>query len=346
MEIRRLQTLTRLGLWDCDLSPDGQAVAAVYQEDEGPQLGVWRTRGCDWLHELALPGTPIAGPTLPERTPVPTYARPRFSPDGRRLAAARREGSGLTVWSLEQGKAIFEHAPDRGAVVAAHAFGPDGQTVVLAQGDLLQTWSVDEGRWLTALAMPAEVTSLRTSADGRLLGVGLQAGGAAVVDLEAQEVVARRPEIEQPVTALGFHPGQRWLLAATAPSFDTSSGRRQRTAHGWAHLWNYVSGEEVARIPCDYQAVLLGGGEYLATLTDTSRSLWVWHIARDEVAAYIDNVVPEAMVDDERGFEGRSVSLAATPAGDVLAVAGLSRPFSAVGVLRLYAFQAEAVPQP
>ncbi len=345
MEVHRLETITRLGLYDCGLSPDGQAVAAVYQEDEGPRLGVWRTKGCDWVRELALPGTSIEGPALPERTPVPGYARPRFSPDGRRLAAASLEGGGVTVWSLPEGTLLFEHTPAEGAGVAAHAFGPGGETIALGDGDRLELWSVDEGTWLASVALPAEVQALGPSADGRLVGVGLRAGGALVVDLEGREVVARRPEIAQPVTSLGFHPSNRWLLAATAPSFAMEGGRRKKTGHGWAHLWNYDTNEEIVRIPCDYHAVLVGGGEYLATLTDNSRSLWVWRPLENEVTLHIENVVPEVMIDDERGYEGRRVSLAATPAGDTVAVAGLSRPFSAVGALHLYAFQAEAVPQ-
>ena len=344
MEIRRLETIARLGLYDCALSPDGQAVAAVYQEDEGPRLGIWRTRGCDWVHELALPGPGIEGPMLPRETPTVTYARPRFSPDGRRLAAARMQ-RGVTVWALPEGKALFDHTFAGGEPLAAHAFGPDGGTLAIAQGDRVQFWSVDEGRWLAAVAMPGEIASLGASADGRLLGVGLQAGGAAVIDVAARQVVAERPEIAQTVTALAFAPEEPWLLAATAPSFEVVGGRRERREHGWAHLWNYRTGQEVTRIPCDSQAALLGGGRYIATLTDNSRSLWIWHTLRNEVVAHIENVVPEVMVDEERGFEGRRATLTATPAGDVLAVAGLSRPFSAVGALHLYAFQAEAVPQ-
>jgi len=344
MEIRRLETITRLGLYDCGLSPDGQAVAAVYQEDEGPRLGIWRTRGCDWVHEVALPGRGIEGPTLPPETPTVTYTRPRFSPDGQRLAAAHVQ-RGVTVWALPQGEILFDHTFDRGEPVAAHAFGPSGRTLAVAQGDRVQFWSVDDRRWLAAVAMPSEVASLGASADGQLLGVGLQAGGAAVVDVPSRQVVAHRPEITQTVTALAFAPEEPWLLAATAPSFEVVGGRRHRTEHGWAHLWNYRTGQEVARIPCDNHAALLGAGRYLATLTDNSRSLWIWHILRNEVVAHIENVVPEAMVDEERGFEGRRATLTATPAGDVVAVAGLNRPFSAVGALHLYAFQAEAVPQ-
>ncbi len=345
MEIRRLETITRLGLYDCDLSPDGQAVAAVYQEDEGPRLGVWDATGCGRVREVALPGTAIEGPALPRETPAPTYLRPRFSPDGERLALARDKG-GITVWTLPDGRVIFDQPPKQGGTpAAAHAFGPGGESLVIAQGERLELWGIEQAKWLWGLGLAAEVESLRASADGRLLGVGLRAGGAAVVDLEARQIVAARPEITQPVTALAFAPEDSWLLAATAPSFIEVGGRRERAGHGWAYLWNYRTGQEIARIPCDYHAALLGRGRYVATLTDNSRSLWIWRITEYEVTAHIENVVPEAIVDDERGYEGRRVTLTATPAGDVIAVAGLNRPFSAVGALHLYAFQVEAVPQ-
>lgn len=329
MEIRPLQTITRLGLFDCDLSPDGAAVAAVYQEEEGQHLGVWSVTGCNWLLDLAL-----AGP----------YARPRFGPLGRRLAAAR-ERERLTVWSLDEGKVLFDMERGRGDEITAHAFGPGERTVAIAQGDRVGIWGVEDGAWQATLAMPGEIHAMESSPDGRLLGVGLAAGGAVVVDLEAQDVIATLPQIAQPVSTLAFHPMQAWLLTATEPSFRMTGHRRERTAHGWAQVWNYRTGEEVVRIPCDYQAALLGKGHYLATLTDNSRSLWVWQVPEAALVAHIENVVPNVVV-DERGFEGRQVTLSATPRGDLLAVSGLVRPISPVGVLRIYAFSTEAVPEP
>ncbi len=328
MEIQRLETITRLGLFDCDLSPDGSAVAAVYQEEEMPELGVWSTTGCHPLLALDLPGA---------------YGRPRFDPTGRRLAAAR-EGEQVTVWSLPQGEEILVHGRGAGPAISAHAFGPGGETIVVAQGGSLSIWRVDRGEWVANLALPAPVTALRSSRDGRLLGVGLQAGGVAVVDLEGLAVMARVPGLARPVTALSLHPAQPWLMAATGPSFATAGHRRQRTEHGWAYVWNYYTGEELTRVACDYQATLVGGGHYLATLTNNSRTLWIWQIPEARLAAHIEDAAPELMV-DEQGNEIRQATLAATPQGDLLAVAGLTRPVAAVGVLRLFALRAEAVPE-
>jgi len=329
MEIRRLETITRPRLFDCDLSPDGAAVAAVYLEDDGPRLGIWSTTGCRPLLSFDLPGS---------------YARPRFDPTGRRLAAAQR-GEQVMVWSLPGGQRIFTGQRAGGAVITAHAFGQGGETITIAQGVGLVTWRVDGGEWVASLPMPAEIDVLRSSRDGRMLAVGLHAGGAVVVDTEARSVLVTLPEIAQPVTALAFHPSQPWLMAATAPSFVVDGSRPRRTEHGWAHVWNYRTGQQITRVPCDYQATLLGQGRYLATLTSNSRSLWVWQILPTmDLVAHIENAVPE-MVVDEQGQEIRFATLAATPEGDLLAVAGLTRPVSAVGVLRLFAFQAEAVPQ-
>ena len=329
MQIQRLETITRLGLFDCEVSPDGAAVAAVYREDDGRRLGLWSTAGCRLLMNLDLPGP---------------YAQPRFDPEGRRLAAARLAQQ-LTVWSLLDGEEIFETS-FRGPEIMAYAFGRQGETIVIAQGDRLGIWSIDEGRQVASLAMPAPVHTLRSSPDGRMLGVGLQVGGAVLVDVEAQSTLATLPEITQAVTALAFHPSEPWLMAATAPSFVADTKRPQRTGHGWAHVWDYRSGEQITRIPCDYQAVLLGQGRYLATLTNNSRSLWIWRIVpTTDLVAHIENAVPELLI-DELGREVRQATLAATPRGDVFAVAGLTRPISAVGVLRLFAFHTETVPQP
>ncbi len=327
MEIRPLETITRLGLYDCDLSPDGSAVAAVYREDEGPRLGVWSTTGCNPILTLDLVGP---------------YERPRFSPGGSSLAAAQVGGL-VTVWSLARGKEVFHRARDGGAAIAAHAFGPGGDTLVIAQGERVGLWRIDNGEWLGAVPFSGAVQTLAAANDGRLLGVGLHAGGAAVVDLEGPDIIATLPGMDQAVTALSFHPEQPWLMAATAPSFVQVGQSVERREHGWAHVWNYRTGEEVLRVACDYHAVLVGGGDYLATLTDNSRSLWIWHVQTGDLAAHIENAAPEMMV-DERGHELRPVTLSATASGDLLAVAGLTRAVAVTGVLRLFAIHPEAVP--
>lgn len=326
MEIRPLETITRPGLYDCDLSPDGLATAAVYREDEGHWLGVWSTTGCHPLLNVDLPGD---------------YVRPRFSPDGRRLAAARR-GDEVTVWSLSEGRHLWTQGREGGEPFVAHAFGAAGETIALAQGDRVSVWRVEDGRWLYALPAPAAISALRVSSDGRLLAVGLHAGGALIVELAGREEVVRLPAIDRGVTALAFHPSRPWLLTATAPAFVPVGNAWERAGHGWAQVWNYADGEEIARLACDYQAVLLGRGQYVGLLTADSRSLAVWRIEpTTRLVAHIENVVPELVV-DEQGREVRQATLAATPWGDLLAVAGLSRAIVAAGVLRLFAFSAGA----
>ncbi|MDI7275253.1 MAG: hypothetical protein QME94_04685 [Anaerolineae bacterium] len=330
MRIQPLETITRLGLWDCDLSPDGQMVAAPYREDDGLRLGVWSTTGCRPLLTLDLPGP---------------YTRPRFAPRGALLSAAR-QGEEVTAWSLPDGRRLFSRSREGGAPIAAHAFGPDGTSIAIAQGDRMSLFEVEGSAYIATLAAPAEITSLRASGDGRLLAVGLEAGGALVVDLVSRERVASLPGIGQPAVTVALHPTEPWLLAATAPSFADVEGARERVEHGWAHVLNYVTGGEIARIACDYQAALLGGGRYLATLTNNSRNLWIWQIVPTiDLVGHIENVAPELAV-ERTGEETRRVTLSATPDGDLLAIAGLSRPVSAAGALHLYAFQPEAAPQP
>ncbi len=328
MQIQPLETISRLGLYDCDLSPDGLTVAAVYLDDGGHRLGLWTTSSCSPLLALELRGA---------------YLRPRFSPDSQRLAGARG-GDELTVWSLPGGEVIFAADRSGGEAIVAHAFGFQGQTMVIAQGDRLGFWSVESGEWLASVPMPAEIDVLKTSPDGRLLAAGLHAGGVVVVDAQGREVVVTLPEIRLPVTALAFHPSQPWLMAATSPVFRPAGERWERADHGWAEVWNYRNPERIARITCDYQAALVGGGHYVATLTDNSRNLWIWEVPGADLVGHIENVVPERMVDD-RGRELRQATLAATPLGDLLAVAGLSRPIAADGVLRLFAIHTEAVAQ-
>jgi len=103
----------------------------------------------------------------------------RFSPDGKRLAAATTSplapaGSGVLVWDLEANRLVAEW-PGAGQQVAHMAFSPDGRRVCTAgvtasQQGLLKLWDADTGREVFSADLPpGAVTAVAFSPDGRRL---------------------------------------------------------------------------------------------------------------------------------------------------------------------------------
>jgi WD40 repeat protein len=127
------------------LSPDGRTLAAVV---DGPSPG-----SAEWPQRGKLPGRetiriwdlPSGTERLQLRSPEradPEVRAFAFSPDGKLLASAERDGKVIRLWELANGGQVTWMSGHHGPIEDV-AFAPDGKTLASASGDgTVLVWDV------------------------------------------------------------------------------------------------------------------------------------------------------------------------------------------------------------
>src|SRR6266496_753312 len=179
-----------------------------------------------WLPALA--GRSWSGTCANRARFTPWVACLAFSLDSQRLVTACGDGSAY-VWSLRGGAPVVlrRHKERRAfpgpAPLSTATFTPDGQRVILADGDggVVRLWDARTGEAEGELKGKA-LGQAWFSPDGRLAFLSGQ-----VWDIDADEAVSPRP-LHSAVTSAAFSPdGARLLTAGT---------------DGTARLWNLAGG--------------------------------------------------------------------------------------------------------
>ncbi|MBL9168994.1 MAG: protein kinase [Verrucomicrobiales bacterium] len=163
------------------------------------------------------------------RTRGPYYGLLRFSPDGRKLAAANGTAGGYArdhrVWDLEDGGSLDLSL---GGEASSFAFSADSQQLVVGDvNGVVHLW--DLGRRLEVghfLAHESEVLWARVLPDGRILSSARdrttrlwQTGSSEVIQLQGYPNSLR---------TVAFSPDSRWVAGAGI--------------HSSVHVWNAATG--------------------------------------------------------------------------------------------------------
>jgi WD40 repeat protein/serine/threonine protein kinase len=207
------------------LSPDGRFLAEEYSRGDVDYLRVWDTERRAVVIDM------------PHRA-ADAFLEFNFSPDGRRVAADRSDGS-VAVFELPSGKELrrLEH---RGKVLRL-AFHPDGRRLAVSgeeQPETVAVYDTDTGQVVARLEHPAGALGVAWGDGGRLLASGSVNSRVYVWDMERTRLLSELAGHQHAVYRVAFHPGGDLLVSGSAD--------------GTTRLWEPVRGRLLLTVADDY----------------------------------------------------------------------------------------------
>jgi WD40 repeat protein/serine/threonine protein kinase len=240
-------------------SPDGALLAS---RGSDKALAVWDVATGRVVRTLGGPG--------------PVLRAVAFSPDGRRLAADRRdhvfdEGPGeITVWDLATGQKVVTV---NGRSVA---FSPDGRRLAFGNGNAVTIHDLDSDRdILTLEGHTAEVLAVAFDRDGSRIASGGRDLSVRLWDAATGQALAEMRGHTGPVTSLSFHPSGRRLASASTDSVPGGKGE--------VILWDPDTGRPALTLPGEVAVAFSGDGARLAaayTDRNVTNDVRLWDTAQ------------------------------------------------------------------
>jgi WD40 repeat protein len=162
-EVRSGQSLATFRASDCEItglafSSNGRLLVTSGRSPSG-DCKLWDARNLSFLRPLA------------ESCCIVSFA---FSPDNALLAGGHLSG-GFTIWDVATGEPKYCRVESYFLMTHSVAFLPDGKTLMTANGERVEFWSVDSHALDRSIIVPPRdvLSCAAVSPNGRLLATGL-----------------------------------------------------------------------------------------------------------------------------------------------------------------------------
>ena len=312
--------------WD-EVAERGASCIADYADGDGTntdqydEYNEWFLKTVTRLRDALADYWPSNGPVLVERPEaihvlhhIVKVRAVAFSPDGRLLATAGRDGTAW-VWELATGEEQrrLEHA----SFVSDVAFSPDGQLLATASEDTARVWELATEQqprsFSVKLAHFEPMVRVAFSPDSRLLATASHDHTARVWELatgqEQTEIIHARA-----VFCVAFSPPDGRLMATgssdgMARVTELATGHQRSLPHGRGNTVR-----DVAFSP---------DGRLLATASHDGTA-WVWELATGRQQAMVTH----------NNYNQPVVSVAFSPNGQLLATASDDRTAKVWALIR------------
>lgn len=214
--------------WSLASSPKGRWLASVHKRSM--DLTLWDAENGYQRISIGLESSPYPGP-------ISFSSDERFLAVGFSTGSAEQTAAEVELWDVETNTLVNVLSGHKDWV-SALAFSPDGDLLAASSMDGIRIWDLERSQVIHHLDVPqwpnVVFTALEFSSDGeRLFSSARGQGGISIWDVQTGEKINSLTDFTAPIFAKAFLPDGRII----ALKFDDGS----------THLWDTVSGEEVAR---------------------------------------------------------------------------------------------------
>ncbi len=310
---KRVVTVSSRGvarMWD---ARTGEEIGTIGEPHEFVWLGrdrAWRRPYCDHVDRRSVSSVEFPGTGRDFKTIARVgylVESIGFSPDGKLLAAVRRDGS-VRILNAQTGAEV-QSLDGHNGYSAAASFSPDGRHMATAQyGHVARIWDIETGTGLVAfsghtdsvnaIAFSPDGSRVVTASDDLTAGIWDSVTGKQLLSLaghlRAVKTAAFSPDGSRVVTASADKTAIVWdavtgqslvvlkgHFAPVAMASFSPDGTRILTASsdGTARLWDAGSGQQLLELHSDAQPISSAnfsadGNRIVTTADDYATTIW------------------------------------------------------------------------